>query len=345
MSSDPDSLVIIAEAAQGYEGDPGLARALVRAAAGAGADALKLQLVYAAELCTPDYKHHALFRSLEMADEVWHGLARYARENKIGLMLDVFGSRSLALAVGVGAAAVKIHSTDMSNIGLLQEVAASPAPFVLLSTGGCSREEVAEALAVLAAKDVVLLHGYQGYPTPLEANQVGRLAALQAIAAASGRSRPARLGFADHVPANDPLRFTLAATALGLGARVLEKHITLAQAMKMEDHESALNPDEFARFVTTMRQCMHALAPGTADAPDFGMHESEHTYRAKTRKHVVALRALAAGTVITPDMVGLKRTSAECVVSDLREVYGRRLARDVPAASAITPDVITGDRP
>ena len=50
MTPDTDSLLIIAEAAQGYEGDPGLARALVRAAAGAGADALKLQLVYAEEL-------------------------------------------------------------------------------------------------------------------------------------------------------------------------------------------------------------------------------------------------------------------------------------------------------
>jgi N,N'-diacetyllegionaminate synthase len=144
------------------------------------------------------------------------------------------------------------------------------------------------------------------------------------------------------VPSDDQLRHTLAATALGLGARVLEKHVTLALAMKMEDHESALNPDEFARFVTTMRQCVHALAPGAVATPDFGMHESEHAYRANTRKHVVALRPLAAGTVIAPDMVGLKRTSSERFVSDLRQVYGRRLARDVPAATAITPNILEG---
>ncbi|MGH8616801.1 MAG: N-acetylneuraminate synthase family protein [Burkholderiales bacterium] len=344
MTPNTDSLLIIAEAAQGYEGDPGLARALVRAAAGAGADALKLQLVYAEELCTTDYQHHDLFHSLEMADEVWHGLADYARKQNIGLMLDVFGSRSLALAISVGATAVKIHSTDMSNMGLLEEVAASSAPLVLLSTGGCTRDEIAEAFAVVAAKNVVLLHGYQGYPTPLDANQIARLTALQEIAAVSGRATPVRLGFADHVPADDPLRFTLAATSFGFGVTVLEKHLTLAQVMKMEDHESALNPDDFARFVTIMRQCMQALAAGAASAPDFGMHASEHTYRANTRKHVVVLRPLKAGTVITPDVVGLKRTPSERFVSDLREVYGRRLARDVPMSAAITPDMLTGDR-
>ena len=125
MTADTDSLLIIAEAAQGYEGDAGLARALVRAAAGAGADALKLQLVYADELCTGDYKHHALFRSLEMADEIWLELANYAQAQKIALMLDVFGPRSLALAIRLGAAAVKIHAGQhkAGNVNLQSPIA------------------------------------------------------------------------------------------------------------------------------------------------------------------------------------------------------------------------------
>ncbi|MBM3359086.1 MAG: NeuB family protein [Betaproteobacteria bacterium] len=344
MSHEPNPLLIIAEAAQGYEGDAGLARALVRAAAGAGADAVKLQLVYADELCAPGYKHHGLFRSLEMPDEAWFRLSDYANERKIALMLDVFGSRSLALAARIGAAAVKIHSTDMSNIGLLREVDSSPVQVVMLSTGGCSRAEIEEALACVAAKRVVLLHGFQGYPTPLEANQLGRFDTLRAIAANAPLKRGMRLGFADHVPSGDPLRFTLAAAALGMGARVLEKHITLAHAMKLEDHESALGPDEFAHFVSQMRQCMEALPAGVEDAQDFGMHESERAYRANTRKHVVALRPLKAGSVLAPEMVGLKRTASERFICDPREVYGRRLTRDIAAGHAIIPEMLSGEQ-
>ena len=344
MTQDQDKLLIIAEAAQGYEGDIGLAKSLVRAAAGAGADALKFQLVYADELCTPDYKYHQLFSSLEMPDGQWADLGRLAREQNVDLMLDVFGSRSLALAAAIGVTGVKIHSTDMANVGLLGEAAASAVPLVLLSTGGCTRDEIAEALAILRAKNVVLLHGYQGYPTPLESNQIARLDVLRALGASGARGWKVRLGFADHVPSNDPLRFLLAATAVGHGARVIEKHLTLALAMKMEDHESALNPDEFALFAATMRQCLRAVGlPSTLlDRPDFGMHKSELTYRANTRKHVVALRPLSAGNVVAPDMVGLKRTAAERFIYDPREVYGKRLACDVPASAAIVPEMLAG---
>lgn len=345
MNRDADSLLVIAEGAQGYEGDIGIAKALVRAAAGAGADALKLQLVYADEMCTPDYKHHGLFRSLEMPDAHWDELSRLARDKNVGFMLDVFGSRSLALAAAIGVAAVKVHSTDMSNVALLQEAAACAVPLVLLSTGGCTRNEIAEALAILRAKNVVLLHGYQGYPTPLEANQIARLDALRALGAATGGAGQLRLGFADHVPSNDSLRFVLAATAVGLGARVLEKHLTLAQAMKMEDHESALNPDEFAQFVTAMRQCLQGVGPprSASGSLDFGMHESEVAYRTSTRKHVVALRPLAAGSIVAPDMVGLKRTAAARFICDARDVYGKRLACDVPAAAAISQEMLAGE--
>jgi sialic acid synthase SpsE len=114
---------IVAELAQGFEGCPEQARLLLRAAAAAGADAAKYQLVYADELSTPDYKYYDLFRSLEMPDEVWSALSLYAKEQNIELHLDIFGSRSLALAEKISAQAVKLHGTDIANIGLLDEVA------------------------------------------------------------------------------------------------------------------------------------------------------------------------------------------------------------------------------
>ena len=59
------SVEIIAEVAQGYEGNPTLAGLLARAAVRAGADAVKYQLVYADEIATPDYQYYDLFRRLE----------------------------------------------------------------------------------------------------------------------------------------------------------------------------------------------------------------------------------------------------------------------------------------
>lgn len=331
-----NGLNIIAEVAQGYEGREDLARLLVAAAARAGADGVKLQLVYADELATSDYQHYALFSTLEMPDAVWIAIRDEARSRKIALYFDVFGNRSLELAVSLGVAGIKIHSTDVGNPGLLLRVAESPVPLVLLSTAACSDDEIREALGLLGDKDVVLLHGFQGYPTPLEGNDILRLRRLERICE-SRREGSTTPGFADHAPADDPMRFLLPAAALGAGARVLEKHLTLAKAMQFEDHEAALNPDELAEFVTRMRECDAALGEEAAQQT---MHPSELEYRKKTRKHVVAARDIARGEVVEAGVLGLLRTSSEDVIYDARAVCGRRAAEPITRGTAVSEKML-----
>ncbi len=323
---------IIAELGQGFEGRPDQARLLMRAAAAAGADAAKYQLVYADELATPDYKYYELFKSLEMSDDVWEGLGRYASELKIQLHLDIFGARSLRVAERAGAAAVKIHPTDVANVGLLEEVARSLAPRVLLGAGGTPASDLQRALEILSAKPVVVLLGFQTYPTPDDANQISR---LRLIADRFGQTHPAlTLGFADHAAPESPLRFALAATAVGAGATLLEKHLTLGRGMLLEDYESALNPDEFAEFVRVVRGCAQAYG-ASRDTDDFGMSDSEKVYRATIQRHVVARRPLQQGDTLGPADLTLKRTSAEHPIIDLHRVYTKTLRRNVDASAPI----------
>jgi N,N'-diacetyllegionaminate synthase len=331
------SIEIIAELAQGFEGKPEQARMLLRAAAAAGADAAKFQLVYADELASPDYQHYALFKSLEMGDEVWMDLAQYCKAQKVRLYLDIFGARSLELAERIGTGTVKLHGTDIANLGLLELVARSRVPRVLLGAGGAHQGELDTALKALAAKDVVVLLGFQGYPTPDADNQVARVASLSLALAAHGRR--VCVGFADHVAPTSALRDAIPAMALGAGARVLEKHLTLAAVMQLEDHEAALNPDQFAEFVASMRACTAALGH-CSSANDFGMAASESAYRAKIRRHVVAGRALEPGATIAPEDLALKRTATADALTDLAQAYGRRLRAAVRPDQAITPDLL-----
>ena len=326
-------LNIIAEIAQGYEGKPELAAHLIKAAAAARADGVKLQLIYADELATADYKHYELFKSIEMTDGDWITLGDLAKQQKIDLYLDIFGKRSLALAERAGVKGIKIHSTDMLNVGLLEDVANSGISLVLLSIGGCFRHEIDEALRILSAKHIVLLHGFQGYPTPLESNQIARLRELTRF---YGSLKNVTFGFADHVSTDDDLKFMLPVLGMGVGVAFIEKHLTLSKVMQFEDHEAALNPDEFSIFVNYMRQCHSAIGDANVSGADFGMHDSEKAYRTATHKHVVALWDLEAGTTITPEMVTLKRTPSESFIQDLREVYGKKLVMGVGTDMAIT---------
>jgi N,N'-diacetyllegionaminate synthase len=325
---------VVAELAQGFEGKPEQARLLMKAAASAGAHAAKYQLVYADELATPDYKYYALFRSLEMSDAVWAGLAAYAQELGTRLYVDIFGARSLALVERIGVTVVKLHGTDIANVGFLHQVARSSVPKVLLGAGGAYPEELAQAVEILAGKEVVILLGFQAYPTPNETNQIARVQLLADRYERLGAR--VSIGFADHAPPDSPLRYALAATAIGAGARVIEKHLTLGKIMKLEDHESALNPDEFAEFCAVIQGCAAAWGVA-ADTPDFGMSEAEAGYRKTIRRHVITSRDLPAGARLSPADLVLKRSSADPVITNIESVYGKTLKRALSGNAPVQP--------
>lgn len=328
------TLEIVAEVAQGFEGKRDIAALLIRAAAAAGASAVKFQLVYADELATPDYQHYALFKALEMGDDVWKRLRSLASNSGIDLMLDVYGNRSLRLAQALACPAVKIHTTDMMNFGLLNAVAKSIIPRVMLSAAGCSDEEITDGLNIMRDKDVVLLHGFQGYPTPLGANRIARIPQLRRLLAEHKPASRSIVGFADHAPSGDSTRFLLPAAAIGAGAMLIEKHLTLSPVMKFEDYEAAMGPDEFADFAEQMKACFVAMAYNSA------MHESELDYRKKARKHVVAARSIQPGETIEPDMIQLLRTASSSPIYDARAVYGKRCSVAVDAGSAMSEGML-----
>ncbi|MDP3467535.1 MAG: N-acetylneuraminate synthase family protein [Daejeonella sp.] len=328
---------IIAELAQGFEGKPEQARLLIRAAANSGADAAKFQLVYADELATPDYKYYDLFRSLEMPDQVWKELVDYAHSLNIDLYLDIFGTRSLILAESIGVQTIKLHGTDISNIGLLNMVCQSSIPYVLLGAGGAYASELRTALEILESKKVCVFAGFQGYPTSTESNQISRIGVY---VKSLGKIHPnVKIGFADHTDPIDPLRFAIPAVALGAGATVFEKHLTLGKNMKLEDFEAALNPDEFQEFTRILRDCYYALGV-SAESEDYGMSESEIGYRKMIRRHVVTSNSLESGKVLEPQDLVLKRTSSENFITDINSVYNKRLANSISRNAAVTPSDI-----
>tara|TARA_B100001059_G_scaffold151001_1_gene150852 strand:- start:884 stop:1879 length:996 start_codon:yes stop_codon:yes gene_type:complete len=328
---------IIAELAQGFEGDLTKAKLLVNAAASSGADIAKLQLVYADELATPEYLHYKLFKGLEMPDSSWKELLDYSNELSIELNFDIFGTRSLNLCQDLGIKGIKLHGTDTTNIGLLNEVSQSNIKNVYLGVGGSNLKEIELAISILKNKNIILLLGFQSYPTPNNDNQISRVSYLNDYLLKKYNN--IEIGFADHPDPNSSLGFALAATAVGSGATIIEKHLTLGKIMKMEDHESALNPDEFEGFTKTIRNCFLALGH-TVSSDDFGMSNSEKSYRKMIRRHVTSSKYLKKGTVLNSKNLVLKRTAAENVIYDISLVYGKKLTEDLEINKALNQNII-----
>lgn len=327
------TLEIIAECAQGFEGNPYLAKMLAHGAVKANADWIKYQLVYADELCVPEYPYYSLFKNLEMHDSVWLEITDFIKSNNCKVIFDIYGEASLRKAKKFHADAVKISTTDFYNKELFQK-ACKLFETIFVSIGGIPLEDIKSMYyKIPATNTVIFLYGYQSEPTPVEGNNLYRINSL--MQEFEGIS----FGFMDHSKGDTKLAFDLSKVALGCGIKFIEKHITIAHALELEDHISALNIDEFKFFVHDIRTLSAGL--GTRDlAPT----SAEATYSATASKVVVARKALNKGTEISNDNVMLKRVTTipdSSHFKTITHVVGRHLLVSKEPNQPICSDDIT----
>jgi len=340
------NLYVIAECAQGYaasttEESINLALWLTRCSKAAGADAVKFQYVIADEICCPDYKYYNLFKSLELGENGWRRVVGVASEIGIEVLFDIFGPSSLEQVVSIGVSGIKIHPTDFTNTELLLMASGTPElKHIALGCGGASHCEIEYTLSLFNEHQTIsLIHGFQGYPTPRVDNCLKRLMFFQKYIKTSRAGL--RLGFADHA---DPGSFDathLAAIALGHGVTVIEKHLTLARCLELEDHEAALSPDEFMSFVNILRAMQEANTSDFTDDEPFILPDSELAYRRMVSRQVVSKRNLSKGTVIAQSDVCLKRSTDTSAFSSLSSVVGRKLGQNIIQDTPITQTMIS----
>lgn len=320
---------IVAEIAQGYEGDPTLARLLAKGAVAAGADAVKFQIVFAEELAVPGYKYYDLFRQLEMPTSAWEAAAHVVRSAGKRLYFDVYGPKSLEYAQRLGADGVKIHSTDFFNTEL-HDAALSSMPCVFVSFGGIAMDELTAFLNAHSGPTldkISLLFGFQAEPTPVESNNLLRLAALKQ------HFPNIRFGFMDHACGNSDEGQTLALLALPLGISCIEKHLTLDRLLELEDYPSALAPQEFSQFVSRVRRLETALG-----SSNLALTEQETGYRQRAVKVITAATPLQAGTRLTRAHVSLLRVADPVHPAPLSvaDISGKTLSNTLAIGQQIT---------
>jgi len=320
---------IIAELAQGYEGRPYLAELLLRGAASAGVDAVKLQLIYADEIATPDYKYYSLYKQLEMPFEAWARIAQQARDVGLAFYLDISGERSVAEAAALRADGVKVSTSNFFNVSLVERALAQ-FPKVFLGVGGISVEEIEAFIGrhrVQPGGAMCFLYGLQSEPTPTVDTNLAKLGSLQ-------RRFPGHaFGYMDHAEGGTEDAALLALLALAFGPACIEKHLSLDRALRLEDCVSALEPDEMRLFVERVRRLEAGLGTGALD-----LAAPELAYRAMKLKVVVARRDVAAGAVITPEDLDLRRVGAMSgqALHLLSDVAGRTTAQAIAAGTAVT---------
>jgi N,N'-diacetyllegionaminate synthase len=327
--TDRPGLYIIAEAGVNHDGSVDDAHALIELAAATGADAIKFQTFDPASLVSDSVETAAyqavttgvttqreLLDRLVLPTGAWPELRDHAVQLGLDFLSTAFDLASLDLVCDLGVSALKLGSGELTNKPLLVEVAGRGLP-VICSTGMGSADEVADAVAWLAAAPgLMLLHCVSSYPAPVDQSN------LRAIATMRERFE-VPVGWSDHT-----LGAVSAVAAVALGAAALEKHVTLDRGRSGPDHAASADAATFRDYVEQVRAAHAALGDGRK-VPVAA--ESDNAPLVRRSWH--AARDLHRGAVLAADDVILLRPATGLPPSD--DVVGQELARDVAAGRAL----------
>ncbi len=316
---------LVAEIGINHNGNLDLARRTIRAAAEAGADAVKFQnyrtedfisdrslryryVSQGREVEEPQYE---LFKRCELGTGQLAELAAYCAELGVGFHSTPTNAEGVAELVALGAPVLKNGSDYLTHLPLIRAMGRSRLPTVL-STGMATLAEIDEAVRAFrdtGSEALILLACTSRYPTPAEDVHLRRIPAL---AAAFGCA----VGFSDHTEGS-----TAALGAVALGACWIEKHFTLDRMLPGPDHRFSSDPAEFAELVCAVRYLERALGGSR-----IGPTAAEAVGRAAFRLSCVAAEALPEGHVLGEADIAFRRPGTGLRPADAGLLAGRCLA-------------------
>lgn len=323
-----NKVFVIAEAGVNHNGSLAVARRLVDAAKAAGADAVKFQ-TFSPELLATAHapkaayqrrttgragSQRAMLQKLALSQDAFRALAAHCRRRKILFLSSAFDLPSVDFLARLRLPIFKIPSGEITNLPYLRKVGRLGKK-VFLSTGMATLAEARAAVEVLVRagtprRRITVLQCTTEYPAPVED---ANLRVLPVLAKACGTA----VGYSDHT-----LGTVASAAAVALGARVIEKHLTLDRSMKGPDHAASLSPAEFTELVDGIRRV--ELALGSAVKKPTAAELKNRV----ARKSLVAARAIRKGERFTLENLAAKRPGFGLSPMRWDAVIGRRAKKD-----------------
>ena len=316
---------IIPEMSANHAGSMERALELIHAAKDAGADCVKIQ-TYTADTMTIDC-HNEYF---QIEKGTWEGENLYGLYQKaytpwewqeqlrdeaakvgIDFLSTPFDPLSVAFLEELGVHFYKIASFELVDIPLLECVAAKNKPIVM-STGMGTLEEIQEAVDAIYStgnRQLALMKCSSAYPAkPEEMN----LRTIQDLKERFG----VPVGLSDH-----SMGAFSAATAVAMGANLIEKHFCISRAVKNPDAVFSMEPQEFRQMVEQVREVEQAM--GTVC---YGITSQEES-NACFRRSLFVVQDIAAGEMLTPENIRSIRPAYGLKPKHYQEVLGRTAKR------------------
>lgn len=326
---------VIAEMSANHLMDFNRAVKIMEAAKKAGADAIKLQTYTPDTITLNSEKPYfqitqgtiwdgtTLYKLYQQAYTPWEWqpeLNRIAGEMGLVCFSSPFDASAVNFMEEMQMPAYKIASFEITDIPLVRQAAATGKP-VIFSTGIAHKEDIALALETCLAEgneQVVLLKCTTAYPSPYEDINLNAIRMLT-------RDFDCICGLSDHTMGQ-----TIAVGAVAMGAKVIEKHLTLSRADGGADAAFSMEPEEFQEMVEQIRIVEKALGHETYELTEKQLNSRQHS------RSLFVVKDVKAGENFTPENIRSVRPADGLHTKHYEQVMGMRAAEDIEAGEPLS---------
>lgn len=311
------------------------AKRLIDVAKELGVDSVKFQTLEAETVTTKDnffdmentghISQYELLKDFEIPKDVQMEVVEYA--NKLGMT--IFSAPShindLEIMKKMELPIFKIGSDLACHIPLLKEIASLKKP-IILSTGMCSMEEVrnsVDAIHSCGNDKLAILHCVSNYPSKPEETNLNAIITMK-------NEFDVPVGLSDHC-----IGSSVVLGAAAMGANLIEKHFRDERNTPSPDDIVALDKNQFSSLIKSIREIETAKGNGVKEPT-----KSEKKNMITNRVSIIILRDLAKGTILTEDMIDVRRPGTGLSPKFYDAVLGKKIQRDVKKEEPLTSEII-----
>ena len=318
----------IAEAGANHDGEVSKALKLIDSAIEAKADSIKFQNYKASKLVTknaPKYwedgidkeTQYDVFKKLDtLTEDNWSEIFEYGKKKNISCFSTPFDENSVDFLYSLDVPAFKIASADITHIPLIRKAASKKLP-IFISTGMAVESEIQDAVNAIedeGNQEIIIMHCIISYPTkPQDAN-------LEMIRTLSEKFSKYVIGYSDHT-----IGTVIPICSTFYGAKCIEKHFTFDTKLNQSrDHRLSLDVKGFSQLVEGLR--LKEVSRGERNRIAFDCEEEGVKY---ARRSVVSTVKIPKGTIITKEMLDIKRPGTGIPPKELDNVVGSEALTDI----------------
>jgi len=353
MAGEGEPCFVIAEVSCNHRQDYEEAERIVRAAAEAGADAVKLQ-TYTADTLTLNSREKWFFLSGDDTPGTWKRKSLYdlygeaytpwewqpklkALAESLGLLFfsTPFDETAVDFLEEMNVSCYKIASYEATHIPLLKKVAKTGKP-VIMSIGLANLPEVELSVKTLkesGCEELAVLHCITTYSDKPEAKNMN-LATIRDIA----ERFDVVSGFSDN---NMGIEYPIAAVAAG--ASIVEKHLLTEYGKGSFDDRFSLDPTDFKKMVEGIRKATSAdIREGAMGEVHYGTVSQEEENYKYLRRSIFVSKDIKKGEVFSAENIRVIRPGAGMEPKYYEEVLGKSATRDIKFATPLSADLVSG---